>query len=158
MDWVLWLAIVLMFAGIAGTFLPIIPGLPLIFFTALAYGFYDGFKHVSAWVMVFLLILTALGQGVDYFAGVLGAKRYGASKYGTYGALFGGLLGILFLPWGLLLFPPIGAVVGELISGSDLDKALNCAWGTCLGMLGGAVAKVIIAVIMTGTFIWEVVH
>lgn len=155
-DWVLWVTVVLMLIGVAGTILPLLPGLALIFLSGLGYGIYDRFQHVSPVVIVVLAVLTALGLGVDYFAGVVGAKSSGASKYGTWGALLGGVLGIFFLPWGVLIFPPAGVITGELIAGKNWSQAVTTAWGTCLGMLGGAVAKVLLAVLMTGLFIWDV--
>jgi len=154
-DWVFWVAIVLMLIGVAGTILPLLPGLALIFLTGLGYGIYDKFQHVSPAVTAVLAVLTVLGLGVDYFAGVVGAKSSGASKSGTWGALLGGILGVLFLPWGVLIFPPAGAIIGELIAGKDPRQAVTTAWGTCLGMLGGAVAKLLLAVLMTGLFIWD---
>lgn len=155
-NWVFWVSVLLMLIGVLGTILPLLPGLILIFVTALGYGIYDHFQHISPVMLVVLAVLTGLGLSVDYFAGVIGAKSSGASRYGIWGALLGGILGILFLPWGVLLFPPAGAIIGELIAGKNWSEAVASAWGTCLGMMGGAIAKVLLALLMTGLFIWEV--
>ena len=155
-NWVLMVSVLLMLIGVVGTIVPLLPGLVLIFLTALGYGIYDQFQHISPAVILVLAVLTVLGLSMDYIAGLIGAKRSGASKYGMWGALLGGILGVFFLPWGVLLFPPAGAIIGEIIAGKDWNAAITSAWGTCLGMFGGAVTKFILALLMTGMFIWDV--
>lgn len=158
MEWQFWLALIVMIVGIVGTVLPILPGLILIFGAALAYGIFDKFQHITPTVLVILGLLTIVGIALDYFAGVIGAKHYGASKYGTWGAIIGAVAGLFLFPFGLLIFPPLGVIIGEMLSGKQLEQAISSAWGTCLGMLGGAVAKIGIGVIMTGIFIWKAVQ
>ncbi len=154
-NWIVWLTILVMLVGVAGTFLPILPGLVMIFCAALAYGIYDNFNQISPYIIIVLGILTAFGTGVDYFAGAVGAKQSGASKAGSWGAVLGGLVGLFFFPWGIIFFPPVGVILGELAVGKSLQQAIRAAWGTCLGLLGGAVAKILIALLMTGLFIWD---
>lgn len=158
MGWQFWLALVVMIVGIAGTVIPVLPGLILVFCAAFAYGIFDAFQHITPTVLVILGFLTVVGIAVDYFAGVIGAKRFGASRYGTWGAIIGGVAGVFVLPFGLLLFPPLGVILGEMLSGKPLEQAISSAWGTCLGMLGGTVAKVGIGLLMTGIFVWKAVQ
>lgn len=157
MEWQFWVALTVMLVGIIGTVLPVLPGLILIFCSALVYGIFDAFQHITPGVLVVIGLLTILGLALDYFAGVIGAKRYGASRYGIWGAIIGAIAGLFFFPFGLGLFPPLGVIIGEVLGGKKVEQAISSAWGTCLGMLGGAVAKIGIGVIMTGIFVWKAV-
>ncbi|HEX3033095.1 MAG TPA: DUF456 family protein [Bacillota bacterium] len=160
MEWQFWAALTVMVIGVVGTVVPLIPGLVLIFGSALAYGIFDAFIHITPGVMIVLGLLTGLGLALDYFAGVIGAQRFGASRYGTWGAVIGAVAGLVFLPFGpfgIIVLPAVGVVLGEVLAGNSLEKALASAWGTCMGMLGGAVAKIGIGILMIGIFIWKAV-
>lgn len=155
-DWVLWISIGLMIIGIIGTLAPFLPGTPLIFAGALIYGIYDDFQHLSLMTTGVLFLLMLISILVEYFSGVVGAKSFGASKYGNWGALIGGLTSIFWLPFGLILGPLIGAVIGELYYRKDFNTALRAGFGTLAGLLGGAILKLIIAIVMVITFLVKV--
>ncbi len=149
-----WLALVVMIIGALGTLLPVLPGTSLIFLAALGYGFYEGFHKITPLVLGILFVLMLLSFAVDYFAGVIGAKTYGASKYGTWGSFLGGLLGVLlFSIPGLLIGPFIGAVTGEIIAGRRADEAVKVGLGTVIGLAGGAFFKIILAISMITVYI-----
>ncbi len=155
---VFWLVLIVMAAGALGTLLPIIPGTPLIFLAALIYGFYEGFNKLTPLVLVILFVLMLMSFAIDYFAGIIGAKTYGASKYGTWGSFLGGLLGIiLFNIPGLLVGPFIGAVAGEIISGRRTEEAVKVGFGTVVGLAGGAFFKVLLAISMITVYVVSVV-
>ncbi len=155
---VFWLVLLIMAVGAIGTLLPIMPGTPLIFLAALGFGFYEHFQRVTPFILVVLFVLTVISLGVDYFAGVIGAKKYGASRYGTWGSFIGGIAGvIIFSIPGLLIGPFTGAVIGEIVSGRNPGEALKVGLGTVIGMAGGAVFKLIIAVSMIVVFLTGVV-
>lgn len=154
MSWPFWIAILVMLVGALGTLLPIIPGTPLIFLAALGYGYYEGFNQITPFLLVVLFLLMALTFLIDYIAGVIGAKKYGATRYGTWGSLIGGVLGvIIFNIPGLIIGPFIGALAGELINGTDFNNALKVGFGTVVGMAGGALVKIILAVAMILVFV-----
>jgi uncharacterized protein YqgC (DUF456 family) len=150
----LWyvLAAVLVVVGVVGTVLPILPGVPIVFGGLLLAAWADRFAHVGTFTLVVLGVLTALALIVDFVAGVLGAKRVGASRYAVIGALLGTLVGIFFGLPGLLLGPFAGALLGELVAGGSLRKATGVGVGAWLGFLVGTVAKLGICFAMLGLF------
>lgn len=154
---VFWLVIIVMVIGVLGTFLPILPGAPLIFLAALGYGFYEGFRQVTPVTMMILFILMSVTLVVDYLAGVIGAKKYGATRWGTWGSFIGGIVGVVFFNiFGLIIGPLAGAVTGEILSGQKPAEALRVGLGTILGLAGGAVLKFIISLSMFILFLNKV--
>ena len=148
------LALIVMIIGVIGTLLPVLPGTPLIFLAALGYGFYDNFKHITPFVIIVLFVLMGFTFFVDYLSGVIGARRYGASKMGTWGSLIGAILGlILFNLPGIIFGPAIGAILGEMLAGKNLDQAFKVGMGTLLGILGGTIIKIATAIIMVAYFV-----
>ncbi len=153
-----WVALLVMVVGILGTFLPVVPGTPIIFLAALGYGYYEGFNQITPLILGIIFGLMVITLLIDYVAGVLGAKKYGATKYGTWGSFIGGIAGIIFfsIP-GLLLGPFVGAVAGELLGGRKADEAVKVGVGSVIGLAGGALFKVIFAVAMVMIFISGVI-
>lgn len=155
---IVWIIIILLFiAGIAGTFLPIVPGTPLILLGAIIYGYYTDFKEVTLTVIVILLILALIVQIVDFVASAYGTRKSGASKLSSALTIVGAVIGIFVGIWGIVILPLIGAVVGELISGKNLQSALKSGFAAFLGFLGGTFLKFTVAIIMIGIFIIVVI-
>ena len=112
-SWMWVLAVLLVFAGLAGTVLPALPGVPLVFAGLLLGAWADGFVRVGPLTLILLGVFTALSFAIDFAAAALGAKRVGATKYAIIGAALGTLTGIFFGLPGLLIGPFAGAVTGE---------------------------------------------
>ena len=145
-------AAVLVIVGLVGTVLPALPGVPLVFCGLLLAAWADGFAHAGALTLFVLGVLTVIALAIDFVAGVLGAKKVGASRYAVIGAALGTLLGLFFGLPGLLLGPFVGALVGELVAGGTLRKATGVGAGAWLGFLLGAIAKLAICFAMLGVF------
>lgn len=147
------LIIILMSIGLVGTILPLIPGSPLILAGALLYAWHTDFKVISWGTLSILLVLVAASQILEYLASMVGAKRYGADKRGIIAALVGGLVG-LFLGgiFGVIIGPFLGAVIFEMIGGRELHDSIKIGFGTLVGLIGGAIGKFIIGLIMVGIF------
>jgi hypothetical protein len=143
---------VLIIAGIAGTVVPILPGVPLVFAGMLLAAWADHFQHVGPLTLTILGVLCVLALLIDFAAGLLGAKRVGASRRALWGASFGTLIGLFFGLPGLLLGPFLGAALGELSAGRELAHATRVGVGTWLGLLFGTLAKIALCFTMLGVF------
>ncbi len=146
------LAGLLVLAGLAGTILPIIPGTLLVFAGLFLAAWAEGFASVGAVGLTIIGVLALLSFAVDFLASLLGARRVGASPLALLGAAIGGLVGIFLGIPGLLLGPFVGAVAGEYIALGRIAQAGKVGFGTWIGLLLGAVAKVVLAFLMIGTF------
>jgi uncharacterized protein YqgC (DUF456 family) len=154
MDVLLWvLAAALVAAGIAGAFLPAIPGALLVFVGLVLAAWADGFVHVGAGTIAILAVLTASTYVLDFVAGALGTRRFGASGRAMIGASIGALVGLFFGIWGIILGPFLGAVAGELTVRRDLRSAGKAGVGAWVGVVVGTLGKVVIVFVMIGVFV-----
>jgi uncharacterized protein len=154
MSVLLWiLAVALIVVGVAGTVLPALPGVILVFAGIVLAAWIDGFARIPVWLVVVFGLLTALAWAVDYFAAAAGAKKAGASRLALVGALIGTLAGIVTGLWGLVFMPLVGAALGEYIAQRDLRRAGKVGVATWLGLLLGTAAKVAIVFAMVGAFV-----
>jgi len=155
---VLWVAAIALIAiGVAGTILPAIPGVTLVFLGMLLAAWIDDFARIPLWLVVIFAILTAVAWAIDYLAAAAGAKRAGASKLAVLGAMIGTVAGIFMGFVGLLFMPLVGAAVGEYIAQRDLRRAGNVGVATWLGLLVGTAVKVAIVFAMIGAFVLALV-
>jgi uncharacterized protein YqgC (DUF456 family) len=155
MDWHwVWyaLAAALVIVGVIGSVLPALPGVPLVFVGLLLAAWADGFAHVGPWLLVLLGVLALIAIGVDFVAGVLGAKKVGASRYAVIGATLGTFAGLFLGIPGIVFGPFVGALLGELAAGGTLRKASGVGVGAWIGFLVGSVAKLGICGVMLGIF------
>ena len=151
------LAVVLVIVGIAGTVLPALPGIPLVFGGLLLAAWADGFEHVGGWTLGILAILTVASVAVDFLATALGAKRVGASRLALLGATVGTFAGLFAGFIGIFIGPFVGAVAGELmhrrrLAGDDMGHATKVGLGTWAGLLFGTILKLVIGFAMIGLF------
>jgi uncharacterized protein len=151
--YLLWaLAAILVLVGLAGTILPMLPGVPLVFGGLLIAAWIGDFQRIGWPTLTILAILTMLAIVVDFVATMLGAKRAGASKLALLGAAIGSIVGLFFGLVGVFIFPFIGAVAGEYLARQKLDQASRVGFATWLGLLFGALAKLAMALTMVGVF------
>ena len=146
------LAGLLIFVGLLGTFLPVLPGVPMMFGGMWLAAWNDDYERVGIGTLVVLALLLLVSLAVDVLASILGAKRVGASNKALWGAALGGLAGVFFGLPGLLLGPFLGAVGGEMAHGTDRRTAMRVGTGTWLGLAVGAVLKLGIALAMLAVF------
>ncbi len=152
--WVVVITLAVILLGIAGTFVPVLPGVPLVFIAIAAYGWHDGFQTVTPRYLAIIAGVTVLSLFVDYLSTYLGAKYFGSSKKGLYGAVFGSFIGLfIFPPAGLLIGPWVGAIIGEFLEGNDWNKALRSGMGAVIGLFSGIAFKLALATIMLVSFL-----
>lgn len=147
------LAILLVIFGLAGTVLPALPGVPLIFGGLLLIAYQDGFNKVGVVTLVILGILAALAFAIDYLAAIFGAKRVGASKLAIIGATVGTIVGLFLGLVGIIFGPFVGAAAGEFIARQDAIQAGKVGLATWLGIVMGVALKLGIAFLMVGIFV-----
>ena len=147
------LAALLVLVGLAGTVLPVLPGVLLVFGGLFLAAWAEDFHRVGAVGLSIIGALALLSLAADFVSSLLGAKRVGASPLALAGAAIGGVVGIFLGLPGILLGPFIGAVAGEYLARGRLVQAGKVGVGTWIGLLVAAVAKVVIAFLMIGTFL-----
>ncbi|HUP28644.1 MAG TPA: DUF456 domain-containing protein [Usitatibacter sp.] len=145
-------AAVLVLLGLAGTVLPVLPGIVLVFAGLLLAAWADGFAHVGVMGLVIIGALGLLAFVADFVASLVGAKRVGASPLALVGAAVGGLVGLFFSIPGMIIGPFVGAVAGEFLAKRRLGQAGKVGLGTWFGLIAAAVLKVVIACLMIATF------
>ena len=158
MDWtILWwlLAVLIIIAGLAGTVIPALPGVPLVFAGLFLGAWINHFETIGWFTVGVLAILALAAWVVDFVAGALGAKYLGASSRAFWGATLGAILGIFFGLPGIVLGPFIGAMLGELSGGSNLIQSGRAGIGAWLGMVVATAAKLAIAFLMIGLVIFK---
>ncbi|WP_310385327.1 DUF456 domain-containing protein [Roseateles sp.] len=154
MDVVLWVSCVgLILAGLAGTVLPLLPGTLLVLLGIVLGAWIGDFQAVGWGTIAVVTALALLAWVLDYVAGLLGARKVGASRQALIGAALGTLLGIFTGLVGVLFMPLLGAAAGEYLAQRNEGRAIKVGVATWVGMMVGMLAKVVLAFMMMGIFI-----
>jgi uncharacterized protein len=146
------LATALIIGGLIGSVIPALPGLPMIFGGVWLVAAVDNYRHIGLWWLLLIGGLDTAGVIIEFIASTLGAKRVGASRLALWGASLGTLVGMFFSIPGLLLGPFIGALLGELASGTSVLRSAHVGVGTWIGLLFGTLLKLVISLMMVGLF------
>jgi len=136
----------LMLIGLVGTVVPLVPGTVLILVGAMVN--YFTLQSIGWGTLVGLTLLMILAQALDILSGAVGAKWFGATRWGAIGGILGAIVGLFFGLIGIFVGPLVGALLGELLGGKGILPAGKSGWGTFLGTTAGIVGKVAIGVIM----------
>jgi uncharacterized protein YqgC (DUF456 family) len=172
---VLWwiLSGLLIVAGLAGTVLPALPGTAFVLAGIVLGAWIDNFTRVGTTTLAVIGVLAVIAWVLDYVAGLLGAKKAGASRWALLGAAVGTVLGIFMGLVGVLFMPLVGAAVGEYWAqrqgragtpgaagavqprgASAEQRAVHVGVATWLGIMAGLLAKVVIGCVMVGIFLF----
>lgn len=153
-DVLLWiLAFLLVVVGLVGLALPAIPGAPVLFGGLFVAAWAEDFVYAGPWTLALLAVMAALTYAVDFAAGAVGARRFGASRRAVIGAVLGAIVGLFFGLPGVLLGPFLGAMLGELSHQRGLGAASRAGIGATLGLVVGVAAKLALGVSMLGLFV-----
>ena len=145
--------LVLLLLGIAGCFLPVIPGPPLCWASLLILQLHKEPPFTSDFLIVWAAVVIVVTL-LDYYVPVWGTKKFGGTRYGNWGSAIGVITGIfIFPPFGIIIGPFLGAFIGEKIGGKDNRQALRSAWGSFAGFLAGTIMKLAVSLIMGYYFI-----
>lgn len=143
--------ICLLIIGLIGCVVPILPGHVILLVAAIVHRLALGESSgIRWWSFVVLTVLLVASQAFEFFSGAAGTKWFGGSKWGAWGALVGGIVGMFFFPFGLILGPLIGSLLFEKIFAKKENKpALVSGVGSVLGTVAGIVVKVVVGLVMS---------
>lgn len=149
------LAAVLMILGVLGSFLPMLPGIPLSWAGLLLLHLtsYLEMNYTFLGITFFIaLIIFAL----QYAIPALGTKYLGGSKSGMIGASLGLVAGIFApIPFAILIFPFAGAFIGEIINKADSRTALKAASGSFIGLLASSFMEFFVTLVYLVLFLYK---
>lgn len=151
-----WLgALTCILAGLAGTVIPAIPGLPLIAVGTALIGWSGNFEVIGWGTIITITVLALIGVVVDTIAQTAGVKKAGASAKGIWGSVIGTVVGVFVGGLvGIFVFPLIGAFIGEFITKRDMLHAGRVGVATWMGMVIGTAVKIALAFVMLGLMIF----
>jgi uncharacterized protein len=172
------LTLIVMALGLLGSVLPGLPGVTLIFLSALVFAIITDFRTVGVTILVLLFVFAAIAFVTDFVATSYGARRFGASNWGTVGGAIGGivgaLIGLFFLGigslFGLILGTIAGVFLGEYLrrerqgpeeSGStrsDWRRASRAAGGVFVGYLASAVVQGLLGLASVVVFVLALIY
>ncbi len=139
------LAGLLALGGLTLTLLSL-PGVWLIFLSAVIIAILGGFETITGLTLLILFFICIFSTIVDNLLLTLVSKKSGASNYGALGALIGGMLGLLIanIP-GMLIGPFVGAVLAEyLLAKKSFNQSIKSGWASFVGFLLGTGLKILI--------------
>jgi uncharacterized protein YqgC (DUF456 family) len=148
------LGAVALVAGVAGVVLPVLPGSALLVLGAVLVAWAEGFTRVSGWTVGACAAIAIAIWVVDFAAGVLGAKAFGASRWAVIGAGLGLLVGMFLGLPGIVLGPAVGAVVLEYARNPSFDRAMKAGVGAFLGFVLGSAVKVALSFVLIGVLLF----
>ncbi len=150
------LAAFLMILGILGSFLPVLPGVP-ISWAGLLVLYLAPSIPMNYWFLGITLLVAVLIYALNLIIPAMGTKRYGGSKFGMIGATIGLVVGLFSpVPFGVIIGPFLGAFIGEIINKSNRKSALKAAFGSFIGFLASSFMELIVAFSFLLLFLWKV--
>lgn len=144
--------IIFIITGIAGCVLPVLPGPPISYAGLLLLHFTEKYEFTGKFLLIWAVI-TVVVTLIDYWIPVWGAKKFGASRPGVWGSIIGLVAGLIFFPpFGIIIGPFAGAVLGELLAGKQSGAALKAGFGSFAGFISGVLLKLMASGMMTWYF------
>ena len=146
----------LLIIGILGSFLPVLPGVPVSWVGLLVF-YLAPSVPMNYWFLGITLIVAILIFVLNLVVPAMGTKRFGGSRAGMIGATIGLVVGLIApIPFGILIGPFIGAFIGEILNKSNSKSALRAAYGSFLGLIASSVMEFLVTVAFLLLFIFKV--
>lgn len=139
------IGLVLITVGLIGCVIPGLPGAPIAYISLILLQFAEQSPFSWLFMISWLLIVIAVTL-LDFYVPAWGTKKFGGSKYGSWGSIIGLIIGLLFPPWGILIGPFLGAYLGELIGGKHNTEALKAGFGAFIGFVAGTLMKIVVTI------------
>ena len=138
--------------GFVGCIIPIVPGPPLSYLGIMFLHWTEKVQFDKKFLVTWAILVAGVTL-IDYLTPILGTKKFGGTRRGTWGATIGLIVGLFFGPVGIILGPFVGAVAGEMTQSEDFNKALKSGLGALLGFLIGTGLKFIVSGFLVFHFI-----
>ena len=152
------MGLILMFLGLVGCFIPIIPT-PITSWFGFLILYYSSNSIINFKFLIFTLLISILFFLGDFFLPLITAKKFGSSKKGIFGTGVGLFLGFFILgPIGVILGACIGAFIGELINNKNSDKILGSVGGAIVGVLSGIILKLVVSLVFLFIYLEKIVR
>lgn len=150
----LFLGFIFVLLGIVGSFLPVLPG-PITGWFGLLFLHLTSVIPMNWTFLGITLAISIFVWAIDYVIPAWGTKKFGGSKYGVWGTMIGLILGLIFFPpFGIIIGPFVGALVGELIyNNKDGKRAVKAAFGSFIGFLFSTGLKFITSLVFVYFFL-----
>ena len=143
----------MMLLGLILTLLPVFPGIVLVWAGVFLYAVLTNFEKINWTYLLVFSGLTVLSFVFDWLSGIIGAKKYGASRAGIWGGILGIFIGIPFGPLGMIFIPIAATIIAEYWFDKNLKRSLKSGYGNFIGYLLGVFGKLILALIIIITFL-----
>ncbi len=144
-----------MLVGLLGSFLPVLPGPPISWIGLLLLYLTKAIPD-NWWILGITLVIALVVFALDYIIPAMGTKKFGGTKAGMIGTTIGLLVALFFPilgPIGIIVWPFVGALAGELLNKADNRTATKAAFGSFLGFLTGTFLKFMVSIVYLGLYI-----
>jgi uncharacterized protein YqgC (DUF456 family) len=147
---------IVMFIGLLGALLPVIPDLIIIWGAALGYGLILDWGDSGPWIFGIITLLGLAGIVAEIWMSGVGGKIGGASFWSILVGMILGIIGFVFLtPIGGLALLLLGTFTMEYYRLGDAEEALKGMLGVGLGYGASFGVKLLIGLLMIGLWlIW----
>lgn len=142
------IAVIVSLIGVLGTILPVLPGMLLCAISMVTMFFvFPG--TISLWALLTMLGIFAALSVLDYFAPIFLTKWLGGSRKAMWGVSGGVIVGLFFLPWGMIIGPLVGAFIGEYWSTKSAPHSMKVAASSFLSFMLTTGLNFITSLLMT---------
>lgn len=139
------LVLIVMLIGLAGTLLPILPGILLMWAAAIGYGFAVGWSGAGVAVVVLSTLLSGLAIVLGVVLPKRAAEESGASTRSQIAAAVGAIIGFFVIPViGIVIGAIVGIALSEYLITNDWELTKQSTIGIAKGFGLSTVAQFMI--------------
>jgi uncharacterized protein YqgC (DUF456 family) len=143
--------------SIVGSVAPALPGPPLAYAAIVVYHFGRGSVFSPVFLIISLAVVVAVAL-FDYFLPIYATKKFGGTRQGVWGGIIGLFAGLLFPPWGIIIGPLLGAILGDLVAGKQFESAMRSGFGSFVGFMAATIIKLIVSITLSVILIVKIIQ
>jgi uncharacterized protein YqgC (DUF456 family) len=153
----LGIVLVMFMVGLVGIFVPLIPGILLIWLAVLFHALSDGFTAINpAWFVLITFLALVTGTS-DLWFPLLGARKTGASWQALAAGIIGAIVGTFALPIiGTIAGYAAGVLLAEYIRHGAWEPAIRSGFGVLAGWGIATLFQLVGALLMIAIFFLRV--